>query len=251
MDDDFSSDEPHFGGGYFSSLLDRKQLLAFLIVLLITIDCVIVLIGSLIMRVGLEVYYVHNELKLLARVEIPSALPLTIYAMGAAIILSTWVNCWGVYRKSPEVLMGFVYVFSIVIVLQILLGSVTCFYHSWADQVEEKSMRATLELHHSADRSDIRAMWDSFQNEHICCGVNRPWDWVDQFKALPKSCGTRKDAGQRVGCKEVLIKRTNTVLLAAGGFIAGTALIQITAIVLVLHIVRRLRRRNVTELISR
>ncbi|XP_046859951.1 CD63 antigen-like [Xenia sp. Carnegie-2017] len=210
--------------------------------LLVAFNFVFVLIGIGSITVGIVIHFKYNDYENLLSKDI-GAVPILLISIGGVIFLVSFFGCCGAWRKSVVMLTIYIFLLSLLLLLEIAGVISAYFFKSKLRKYVETGMKDAIKQYN--DTKYQKAI-NKVQQKFDCCGATNSSDYINQ--KIPSSCcktpmnvnGTCEF--QSKGCADKLFDYLDEHLAIVGGIVIGVIVVQLFGIMFACAV-----RRNAKE----
>ncbi|XP_063960691.1 tetraspanin-9-like [Lytechinus pictus] len=173
--------------------------------------------------------------------------------LGIFIVVVAIIGCIAAVREGVCCLLTFYFMVVVVICLEvsaIIIAFAGLHMHDDMTSYVTASMKRGLFYYQDENHSEMKAAWDSLQQEVECCGVNAPTDWeiTGGFPPgeVPGSCCNGPDGActsyYMEGCQDYILMTLEDWLLLIGVVCIVFVIIQILLVWFILILFFKLHR---------
>ena len=164
-----------------------KTCLIFASAFFFTLGTILLFIGTAFQRAVSEEFSQYS-----VYTNIPTIL---IICLGASLVLTSLLSLLSIGCRNPIILFVYIIIFTILIIVELLVGAAVFASKSHMLGLVKESMRTT-EILYTSDHS-ASFSWDSIQQNLHCCGLDHYEEWFRYLNksSLPDSCCVRLTKG--------------------------------------------------------
>ncbi|XP_050672269.1 tetraspanin-9-like [Leptidea sinapis] len=163
---------------------------------LVVINLVTFLGGLIAVAIGLWIWVSRSFSSTLMSNNMYIASVAVVIAMGAAIMLLSFLGCCGAAKEVKCMLLTY-YILVFIIFVAMLVGGILLFvFRVKVVSTLDREMQASIPYY--GTRREYTQAWDDTQTNLQCCGVKSYKDWNDN---VPESCCKEVYPGKRLDCR--------------------------------------------------